>query len=644
MEDHSLAEAKKVQSLSKSPAELLPSATSLLPYRLNRRRTSLKLQLKRYFYLALPHVSLIIVSLAYTCLGAFVFMKLEEPHMRQLRKQMDLQVQTDKDQLLARLLELSRSRRSKEEGEVEFRNYVRSIYGMHKIKGLRERENLHYGDAPLGGGHPDRDRLLDPAEEWSFAAALFFVLTTLTTIGYGDVVPMTREGRVFCLCYCIIGIPLVLVTTANMAKFMSAGVYFVYVKYVLLREKIFRTLAHLKQSFAHANVETAKVSLEADQMLLQHLETVEYVRLSAPVILLIIVGYAALGGVIISHTEAWNFFDSFYFSLVSILTVGFGDFVPSQKRFIIVSMMYIFVGLLIATMCVDTVGVQYVQRIHQFGRRIRNADYHQLLRRLKARQFSIRENFEQFTESAESFSPEIEGVEADLPNDHSLPLRIRVADVTPYSIALKWSLQYEKEPDDGADVEYKLDYKTILAGARDKMTHSLITKQTECILENLCSFTAYSINMTLSFGKKKFTPINLLIVTEPETSPQNITIKAVDSTTAFLRWSPPCKNRDIVKAYAIYYSNNLPMAFESWQKKIVPAEELSSCVTGLENPDDYYFCMSSVYETYHSPLSKPICISENPTVKPEFLTYSKIHLWSWTPIFGYGKLHKSFEH
>ncbi|CDW55740.1 TWiK family of potassium channels protein 7 [Trichuris trichiura] len=419
-------------------------------------------------------------------------MKLEEPHVRQLHNQVGIQVQADKDQFLARLLELSRSSRSKEEGEIEFRNYVRNLYGTFETKGLRERENLRPASVPLDGGYTEKDRLSDATEEWSFAAALFFVLTTLTTIGYGDMVPMTREGRVFCLCYCIIGIPLVLVTTANVAKFMSAGVYFLYVKYLLLREKMFRALNHLKQRYIRMNVEAPKVSIEADQMLLQSLETLEYVRLSAPVILLIIVGYAAL---------------------VSILTVGFGDFVPSEKRFIIISMIYVFVGLLIATMCIDTVGVH-------------------------------------------------------------------------------------------------------LAGARDKVMHTLVTKQNECLLENLCSFTAYSIKLTVSLGKRKCPPINLLVVTEPETSPQNITIKPIDSKSVFLRWSSPCKSKNIVKAYAIYYSNHLPNAFENWQKKIVPAEERSSLVTDLENPEDYYFCMSSVYETYHSPLSKPICISENPSVKP----------------------------
>ncbi|KHJ44986.1 hypothetical protein D918_04797 [Trichuris suis] len=110
-------------------------------------------------------------------------MKLEEPHVRQLHNQMGIQVQTDKDQFLARLLELSRSRRSKEEGEIEFRNYVKNIYGTFETKGLRERESLRSGGVPLDGGYTEKDRLSDTAEQWSFAAALFFVLTTLTTIG-----------------------------------------------------------------------------------------------------------------------------------------------------------------------------------------------------------------------------------------------------------------------------------------------------------------------------------------------------------------------------------------------------------------------------------------------------------------------------
>ncbi|VDM29208.1 unnamed protein product [Toxocara canis] len=39
--------------------------------------------------------------------------------------------------------------------------------------------------------------------------------------GYGHIVPRTNEGRVACLMYALLGIPLILVTIADMGRFLS---------------------------------------------------------------------------------------------------------------------------------------------------------------------------------------------------------------------------------------------------------------------------------------------------------------------------------------------------------------------------------------------------------------------------------------
>ena len=45
-------------------------------------------------------------------------------------------------------------------------------------------------------------------ETWGFFNSFFFGFTTVTTIGYGKISPQTQLGRVACLIYSIIGIPL----------------------------------------------------------------------------------------------------------------------------------------------------------------------------------------------------------------------------------------------------------------------------------------------------------------------------------------------------------------------------------------------------------------------------------------------------
>lgn len=54
-------------------------------------------------------------------------------------------------------------------------------------------------------------------------------------------------------------------------------------------------------------------------------------------------------------------------------TIGFGDIVPNKNGDILPILLYIVLGLAITTMCIDLVGVQYIRKIHYFGRRIQDA-------------------------------------------------------------------------------------------------------------------------------------------------------------------------------------------------------------------------------------------------------------------------------
>lgn len=44
-------------------------------------------------------------------------------------------------------------------------------------------------------------------------------------------------------------------------------------------------------------------------------------------------------------------------------------------------LVYLGVGLAVTTMCIDLVGIQYIQKIHYFGRKFRGTDLLHLLKR-----------------------------------------------------------------------------------------------------------------------------------------------------------------------------------------------------------------------------------------------------------------------
>lgn len=48
-------------------------------------------------------------------------------------------------------------------------------------------------------------------QQWKFAGAFYYATTVLTTIGYGHSTPSTIGGKLFTMCYAMVGIPLGLV-------------------------------------------------------------------------------------------------------------------------------------------------------------------------------------------------------------------------------------------------------------------------------------------------------------------------------------------------------------------------------------------------------------------------------------------------
>lgn len=66
----------------------------------------------------------------------------------------------------------------------------------------------------------DRERYLPGASINSFGKALWWSITTVTTVGYGDVYPVTNTGRIIAVMLMIGGISLVGVVTAALASWI----------------------------------------------------------------------------------------------------------------------------------------------------------------------------------------------------------------------------------------------------------------------------------------------------------------------------------------------------------------------------------------------------------------------------------------
>ncbi|XP_045490627.1 potassium channel subfamily K member 1 isoform X2 [Pieris rapae] len=135
---------------------------------------------------------------------------------------------------------------------------------------------------------------------WTFGQSLFFASTVVTTIGYGHVTPLTKPGKLFCMAYALLGIPLTLVL-------LSALVERLLLPATALLRALNSSLGHLYRPF-----------------------TIRLVHLSI-IVLMLVVFFLVIPAAIFSVVEPdWDYLDSFYYCFISITTIGLGDYIPGD--------------------------------------------------------------------------------------------------------------------------------------------------------------------------------------------------------------------------------------------------------------------------------------------------------------------------
>lgn len=135
---------------------------------------------------------------------------------------------------------------------------------------------------------------------WDFFHSLFFVITVVTTVGYGNIAPTTMLGRIFMIFYALIGIPL------NGMVMVTLGEYFA---------KSFRKL--------YTRWKSTKMHYHASKL-----------GLIGQVILYLIPGFTFfifIPSVVIMIFEQWDYDVAVYYAFVTLTTIGFGDYVPTYQ-------------------------------------------------------------------------------------------------------------------------------------------------------------------------------------------------------------------------------------------------------------------------------------------------------------------------
>ncbi|KAJ7990969.1 hypothetical protein DPEC_G00292380 [Dallia pectoralis] len=137
---------------------------------------------------------------------------------------------------------------------------------------------------------------------WDLSSSFFFAGTVITTIGFGNISPHTEGGRIFCIIYALLGIPLF--------GFLLAGVG------DQLGTIFGKATARVEKMFVRWNVSQTKIRV---------ISTVLFILFGCLL-------FVALPAAIFKHIEDWSALESLYFVVITLTTIGFGDFVAGGSE------------------------------------------------------------------------------------------------------------------------------------------------------------------------------------------------------------------------------------------------------------------------------------------------------------------------
>eukprot|EP00008_Paramoeba_atlantica_P010612 CAMPEP_0201475658 /NCGR_PEP_ID=MMETSP0151_2-20130828/1037_1 /ASSEMBLY_ACC=CAM_ASM_000257 /TAXON_ID=200890 /ORGANISM="Paramoeba atlantica, Strain 621/1 / CCAP 1560/9" /LENGTH=328 /DNA_ID=CAMNT_0047855807 /DNA_START=77 /DNA_END=1063 /DNA_ORIENTATION=+ len=168
-------------------------------------------------------------------------------------------------------------------------------------------------------------------KDLSFLDSLYYWTITLTTIGYGDVFPVTSGGRMFVVFWILIGLGMVGFALSIVANYLVA-------KQQKMMEEL---LAQDAQDAQQQQQQEQKKSFSLGFFQLSEAQKSMLQSLIAMVILFFI------GTLTMCLIEDWDVWAGIYWSVVTGTTVGYGDLTPSGPGGKVFTIFYALIGTLL---------------------------------------------------------------------------------------------------------------------------------------------------------------------------------------------------------------------------------------------------------------------------------------------------------
>lgn len=328
---------------------------------------------KSFLAFFFSNIGLCSLVIGYSILGGFIFQRLEAPNEKHERGTVSLHRQRHVVRLwnLTEELNVLHEENWSRIADEVLLDFQKEVFVAIKKQGWDGKD----GTAEL---------------QWSFAGALLYSVTVITTIGYGHIAPKTTYGRIVTIFYALVGIPLTLLCLANLGSVLGTGFRCFY-KHTCrflcclccktgsprAKKSIRYRTAAAQQEEVHEPLrgnQDDNVTLEIDKCEISELDDItdskkkksekgkkDYTRVPIIISTMLMAIYIFGGAMLFSlWEEDWDYLIGSYFCFITLSTIGFGDFVPgtnvdswkNQEKLILCALYLVF-GLALIAMCFD---------------------------------------------------------------------------------------------------------------------------------------------------------------------------------------------------------------------------------------------------------------------------------------------------
>ncbi|XP_048738042.1 potassium channel subfamily K member 16-like [Ostrea edulis] len=180
--------------------------------------------------------------------------------------------------------------------------------------------------------------------QWDFIGAFSFVVTVVTTIGYGNLAPKTYSGKVALAVYALLGIPITLIM-----------------------------LNYLGQLLTRLSTRVNKCKLCSAKPLVNKLLNMVLIVALGLTMLFILPALA------FSYIEDWTVLEALYYCFVTLSTIGFGDYIAAMSEnrlghrgagdlYRIVTYVWILFGLAYLSLLINYISNVFIKKAEEMER------------------------------------------------------------------------------------------------------------------------------------------------------------------------------------------------------------------------------------------------------------------------------------